>query len=223
MSVGQLLKLFVSFLNKMTTSHSAEDYKELYNYLISKNYDLSVVSAHLEAQATHIEQSSNLMRMRITNLVDQLQKVDELTNNSITPTTTLETLKKLESLDQSVIDKMIQIDNLQKEGKIEEATKLLPNTDIPEMIKLWTPHNDSLGVFLASLKANINYTHDINSYKDLKRKVDDYQVNDFLAMGLAIQEAETKKKKKVTETGSGDVNDITKDDSILETENENEA
>lgn len=208
----------------MSTPNTTAEYRHLYQFLTTKHRDLLAKTDQLEASANKIDQCTNLMQLRISTLVAQLDKVNTLMDNSLTPKKSLDELKKLEA-HQDTLDLLSQIET---SSDIDQALSLIPphikdlsqlpkNYNLPEVTQNWSPYNESINNLLASIKVNTNFNNDISSYKDLKRKIDDYQPSEFVLLGLANQEAEAKKRKKNAKQD----HDVTDTSIILKDENDN--
>lgn len=195
----------------MTSSHSTAEYRQLYQFLSDKYQDTLDRADQLAHSETTIDQCTKLMQLRISTLVSQLEKADVLTNGTISPKTTLEEVRKLETHSEA-IDLLSQIENT---PDVDQALALIPpslasfesfprSMGLPEVEPRWTPYNESIGNLLASIKVNTNFVNEVSSYKDLKRKIDEYQPSEFVLMGLANQEAEAKKRKKLAKQDEAD-------------------
>lgn len=206
-----------------STPHTTTEYRQLYQFLSSKHKDILIKADQLENTSAHIDQCTNLMQMRIATLVAQLDKVNTLMNDTVTPKTSLDDLKKLQS-HQEALDILSQIENSSNVDQaldlipqhIKDLSKLPKNFNLPEVSQNWTPNNDYYNL-LSTLKVNTNFNNDVSTYKDLKRKIEEYQPSEFVLMGLANQEIEAKKRKKLATKTDLDV----ADSSMIKDENDN--
>ncbi|GMM27393.1 hypothetical protein DAMA08_001090 [Martiniozyma asiatica (nom. inval.)] len=170
-----------------------------------------------------------------------LLKLSELKENSHERQLLINQLLQLTELESKISDVDIKLNTAMAilPTDVTNMSNLPKCYPLPELMPILTPqsYHAIATPLLQNLKHNDQYLHDINSYKDLKRKFHNHKTSEFVIQGMSGQssipngtiEGDAKKKRKLNSVNpinkDSPVKDLNNSDALIDenTENDHQA